>query len=100
MAFEGGRVIRERVARNGIDCDLKDGGVFAASNASSCATFAALLSLKAPDTMGALRTRQPSYLPKAGAPGIVCPLEPVAAHTLAQPKTGPGNRAPRALVTG
>ncbi|HIQ53608.1 MAG TPA: FAD-binding oxidoreductase, partial [Pseudomonas pachastrellae] len=32
MAFEGGRIIRERVARYGIDCDLKDGGVFAALN--------------------------------------------------------------------
>ncbi|WP_432723417.1 FAD-binding oxidoreductase [Jeongeupia wiesaeckerbachi] len=30
MAFEGGRIIRERVARYAIDCDLKDGGVFAA----------------------------------------------------------------------
>ncbi|MBM3117786.1 NAD(P)/FAD-dependent oxidoreductase [Jeongeupia naejangsanensis] len=30
MAFEGGRIIRERIARYGIDCDLKDGGVFAA----------------------------------------------------------------------
>ncbi|WP_426198812.1 NAD(P)/FAD-dependent oxidoreductase [Pseudomonas sp. DC3200b2] len=30
MAFEGGRIIRERVARYNIDCDLKDGGVFAA----------------------------------------------------------------------
>lgn len=30
MAFEGGRVIRELVARHGIDCDLKDGGLFAA----------------------------------------------------------------------
>ncbi|WP_410960244.1 NAD(P)/FAD-dependent oxidoreductase, partial [Salmonella sp. SAL4431] len=27
MAFEGGRIIRERVARYGIQCDLKDGGV-------------------------------------------------------------------------
>ncbi|MEM8006860.1 FAD-binding oxidoreductase, partial [Morganella morganii subsp. sibonii] len=25
MAFEGGRIIRERVARYGIQCDLKDG---------------------------------------------------------------------------
>jgi len=33
MAFEGGRIIRERVARYRIDCDLKDGGVFAAFNA-------------------------------------------------------------------
>lgn len=33
MAFEGGRIIRERVARYGIACDLKDGGVFAAFNA-------------------------------------------------------------------
>ncbi|AHL75948.1 gamma-glutamylputrescine oxidoreductase [Stutzerimonas stutzeri] len=33
MAFEGGRIIRERVARYGIDCDLKNGGVFAAFNA-------------------------------------------------------------------
>jgi len=30
MAFEGGRIIRERVAKYGIQCDLKDGGVFAA----------------------------------------------------------------------
>jgi gamma-glutamylputrescine oxidase len=33
MAFEGGRIIRERVATYGIQCDLKDGGVFAAFNA-------------------------------------------------------------------
>ncbi|SDS77729.1 NAD(P)/FAD-dependent oxidoreductase [Pseudomonas oryzae] len=30
MAFEGGRIIRERIARYNIQCDLKDGGVFAA----------------------------------------------------------------------
>lgn len=30
MAFEGARIIRDRVARYGIECDLKDGGVFAA----------------------------------------------------------------------
>ncbi|RRV69602.1 FAD-binding oxidoreductase [Stutzerimonas stutzeri] len=30
MAFEGGRIIRERVARYNIQCDLKNGGVFAA----------------------------------------------------------------------
>lgn len=30
MAFEGARIVRERVARYGIQCDLKDGGVFAA----------------------------------------------------------------------
>lgn len=30
MAFEGGRIIRERIARYHIDCDLKDGGIFAA----------------------------------------------------------------------
>lgn len=30
MAFEGGRIIRERVTRYGIRCDLKDGGIFAA----------------------------------------------------------------------
>lgn len=30
MAFEGARIIRERVSRYGISCDLKDGGVFAA----------------------------------------------------------------------
>ena len=30
MAFEGGRIIRDRVARYDIQCDLKDGGVFAA----------------------------------------------------------------------
>lgn len=32
MAFEGGQIIRERVGRYGIECDLKDGGVFAAFN--------------------------------------------------------------------
>lgn len=30
MAFEGGRVIRDFVSRYQIDCDLKDGGLFAA----------------------------------------------------------------------
>ena len=30
MAFDGARIIRERVARYGIDCDLKNGGLFAA----------------------------------------------------------------------
>ena len=30
MAFEGGRIIRDRVAKYNIQCDLKDGGVFAA----------------------------------------------------------------------
>jgi gamma-glutamylputrescine oxidase len=30
MAFEGAQIIRERVRKYGIDCDLKDGGVFAA----------------------------------------------------------------------
>ncbi|GGO76670.1 hypothetical protein GCM10011348_04430 [Marinobacterium nitratireducens] len=30
MAFEGGRVIRDFVARYDIQCDLKDGGIFAA----------------------------------------------------------------------
>ncbi len=32
MAFEGGRIIRERIAKYNIQCDLKDGGVFAAFN--------------------------------------------------------------------
>lgn len=32
MMFEGAQVIRERVARYRIDCDLKDGGIFAAIN--------------------------------------------------------------------
>ncbi|MCL6261786.1 FAD-binding oxidoreductase [Craterilacuibacter sp. RT1T] len=30
MAFEGGRIIRERIAKYDIQCDLKDGNVFAA----------------------------------------------------------------------
>lgn len=30
MAFEGARIIRERIAKYNIACDLKDGGVFAA----------------------------------------------------------------------
>lgn len=30
MAFEGARVIRERVAQYNIDCDLKNGGIYAA----------------------------------------------------------------------
>ena len=33
MAFEGARIIRERISKYNIDCDLKDGGVFAAFNA-------------------------------------------------------------------
>ncbi|GAB2783285.1 FAD-binding oxidoreductase [Halomonas shantousis] len=33
MAFEGNTIIRERVARYAIDCDLKDGSLFAACNA-------------------------------------------------------------------
>lgn len=33
MMFEGASVIRERVARYGIACDLKDGGAYAAINA-------------------------------------------------------------------
>ena len=33
MAFEGARIIRDRVARYNINCDLKDGGVFAAVTA-------------------------------------------------------------------
>jgi len=31
MAFEGGRIIRERIKKYDIQCDLKDGGVFAAN---------------------------------------------------------------------
>lgn len=30
MAFEGARIIRERIARYGIQCDLKSGGIYAA----------------------------------------------------------------------
>ncbi|QLF94863.1 FAD-binding oxidoreductase [Pseudomonas sp. ABC1] len=30
MAFEGGQIIRERISRYNIDCDLKNGGIFAA----------------------------------------------------------------------
>jgi gamma-glutamylputrescine oxidase len=33
MAFEGNRIIRERIDRYAIDCDLKDGNLFAACNA-------------------------------------------------------------------
>ena len=33
MAFEGGRIIRERIQHYGIQCDLKNGGVFAAFTA-------------------------------------------------------------------
>lgn len=33
MAFEGGRIIRDRVARYNIECDLKNGGIFAALTA-------------------------------------------------------------------
>ncbi|GAB7530268.1 FAD-binding oxidoreductase [Pseudomonas sp. 3A(2025)] len=32
MAFEGAQIIRERISRYAIQCDLKDGGVFAALN--------------------------------------------------------------------
>lgn len=34
MAFEGAQVIRERVAKYGIACDLKNGGIYAAKTAS------------------------------------------------------------------
>ncbi len=37
MAFEGARVLRENVAQHGIDCQLKDGGVFAAITARQAA---------------------------------------------------------------
>lgn len=30
MAFEGGRIIRDRITRYAIDCDFKEGGIFAA----------------------------------------------------------------------
>ena len=33
MAFEGGRIIRERIERYNIQCDLKNGGLFAAFSA-------------------------------------------------------------------
>ncbi|MDN3522439.1 NAD(P)/FAD-dependent oxidoreductase [Halomonas ramblicola] len=33
MAFEGNRIIRERIDQYAIDCDLKDGNLFAACNA-------------------------------------------------------------------
>lgn len=33
MAFEGGQIIRQRVRDYGIQCDLKEGGIFAALNA-------------------------------------------------------------------
>ena len=33
MAFEGARIIRERVAKYGIACDLKNGGIYAATTA-------------------------------------------------------------------
>lgn len=33
MAFEGNRIIRSRIARYAIDCELKDGNLFAACNA-------------------------------------------------------------------
>lgn len=33
MAFEGNRIIRERIAGYGIDCDLREGNLFAACNA-------------------------------------------------------------------
>lgn len=32
MAFEGGRIIKQLIAKHEIQCDLKDGGVFAAMN--------------------------------------------------------------------
>ena len=41
MMFEGAKVIRERVARYGIACDLKDGGVFAATTARKARDLAA-----------------------------------------------------------
>ncbi len=37
LAFEGGRIIRDFVARYNIDCDLKQGGIFAAFNTKQMA---------------------------------------------------------------
>lgn len=37
MMFEGAQIIRERVARYGIDCDLKSGGIYAATSARKVA---------------------------------------------------------------
>jgi gamma-glutamylputrescine oxidase len=42
MAFEGARIIRERIERYGIDCQLKDGGFFAAFNAKQMRELAHL----------------------------------------------------------
>lgn len=44
MAFEGNRIIRERIARYDIACDLKEGNLFAACNAKQ---FKALVEHKA-----------------------------------------------------
>jgi gamma-glutamylputrescine oxidase len=41
MAFEGARIIRERVERYAIDCDLKAGGIYAARNARKAHELAA-----------------------------------------------------------
>lgn len=45
MAFEGGPIIRERIERYNIQCDLKNGGVFAAFNAKQMGHLAAQKSL-------------------------------------------------------
>lgn len=36
MAFEGSQIIRQRVQQYGIQCDLKEGGIFAALNPRQC----------------------------------------------------------------
>ncbi len=58
MAFEGNRIIRERVERYAIDCDLRDGNLFAACNQKQLAGAA-----RAPGAVGAL------WLPRARAAG-------------------------------
>ena len=45
MAFEGGRIIREHIERYNIQCDLKNGGVFAAFNAKQMGHLSAQKSL-------------------------------------------------------
>lgn len=45
MAFEGSQIIRQRVQAYGIQCDLKDGGIFAALNAGQSGHLEAQQSL-------------------------------------------------------
>lgn len=66
MMFEGAQVIRERVAKYKIDCDLKNGGIFAAVSASKAKGL----------------IEQKALWERWGHPGLTLVESPVEVHKL------------------